>query len=81
MSGRGAYGTGPWGLAALQAIHFARADVPDVPVWEALLPAGRFPNLFQHELIALLHAARRIVIPEPGTPAAARRISLEEDQS
>jgi hypothetical protein len=81
ISGRGAYGTGLWGLAALQAVHFVRAGAGDIPELEALLPAGRFGNLYDSELVALLRVARRIVIPEAGAATAARRISLEEDQS
>ncbi|MGH7460683.1 MAG: hypothetical protein ACREMA_06595 [Longimicrobiales bacterium] len=81
VSGRGAYGTGHCGLAAVEAVHFAQADAPHVPLFEALLPAGRFPSLHPSELLELLRTARRIVVPEGGGTPAPRRFSLEEDLS
>lgn len=72
-AGSGAYGTGHTGLAALEAIHFAPASTPAAPAFEALIPAGRFENLFEVELVALFRSATRIVLPEPGAaPRAAR---------
>ena len=62
-SGSGAYGTGVCGPASLQAVHFARADAPGQPAFEALLPTGRFYGLFDEELAALLRAATRVVDP------------------
>ncbi|MGH7461313.1 MAG: hypothetical protein ACREMA_09830 [Longimicrobiales bacterium] len=79
VSGRGAYGTGHWGLAALQAIHFARAETPDKPEFEALIAAGRFADPYASELLELFRSARRIVIPEGGVSSAPRRFSREED--
>lgn len=79
VSGRGAYGTGHWGLASLQAIHFARADSPDKPEYEALIAAGRFGDLYASELLELFQSARRIVIPEGGVSSAPRRFNREED--
>jgi hypothetical protein len=79
VSGRGAYGTGHWGLASLQAIHFARADTPEKPEYEALIAAGRFADLYASELLELFHSARRIVIPEGGVSSAPRRFNREED--
>jgi hypothetical protein len=60
-SGSSAYGTGTCGPAALEAIHFARADAADKPAFEALLPAGRFYGLFDEELVTALRSATRIV--------------------
>lgn len=79
-SGLGAYGTGHWGLAPVEAIHFARAEKPDQPVLEALLTYGRLEWLFPQELIALFRSARTIVVLDQGAaPIAPRRFSLEED--
>jgi len=61
LSGAGAYGTGIFGLGNVQAVHFSRATAPDVPVFEALLPAGAFDGLFDEELRAMLRTARPIV--------------------
>ena len=79
ISGSGAYGTGHWGLAALQTVHFARASAPDVPLFESLVPANQFAGLFDNELLQLFRNATRIVIPEGGPAAAPRRFSLSDD--
>ena len=60
-SGASAYGTGTCAPAALEAVHFARADAPDVPVYEGLLAAGSFFALYDEELITLLERATRVV--------------------
>jgi hypothetical protein len=79
-SGLGAYGTGHWGLAPVEAIHFARAETPDKPEVEALLTYGRLECLYPDELIVLFRAARTIVRLDQGAaPIAPRRFSLEED--
>ena len=62
-SGASAYGTGVQAPAALEAVHFAQARAPAVPLYEALLPAGRFWQLFDAELAALLRAAVKVVDP------------------
>jgi len=80
-AGAGAYGTGHTGLAPLQAIHFARASAPDAPVFEALLPTGRFETLFESELVALFRTATRIVPPEPGAPLRVARFRRGEGLS
>jgi hypothetical protein len=73
-SGNSAYGTGTCGPAALEAVHFARADAPDLPVYEALLAAGRFFGLYDEELASLLQGATKIVDPgERPLKAATRR--------
>jgi hypothetical protein len=77
-SGAGAYGTGTFGPAALEAVHFARADTPAEPAYETLLPAGRFYGLFDEELATLLRAATRIVdsSERPAKPATRRGSGL-----
>jgi len=72
-SGASAYGTGTIGPAALEAIHFARADNPARPAFEALLPAGRFHGLFEEELTAALKTASRVVEPGERPVKAANR--------
>jgi len=78
-SGGGAYGTGHWGLAPFEAIHFARADSGDTPELEALLPSQRLDDLFDAELVALFRTARAIVRPDPSAVLQQpRRFSLED---
>jgi hypothetical protein len=79
-SGGGAYGTGVFGTARTEAIHFARHAVPDVPVFEALLPSGRFWGLFDEELIDLFRVAVRVVDASamPERPMRRRTRSLDE---
>ena len=79
VSGAGAYGTGHWGLASLQTLHFALASEPGVPLFETLLPANRLAGLYDAELLGLFRSARKIVIPEGGAAAAPRRFSLSDD--
>jgi hypothetical protein len=59
-AGLGCYGTGRRGMALLQAVHFYRADAPDRPVREALLPASRFQQLTPADLVELCHGATPI---------------------
>ncbi|HSJ25911.1 MAG TPA: hypothetical protein VK929_14640 [Longimicrobiales bacterium] len=63
-AGAGAYGTGAYGLAPVEAVHFARATQPAAPVREALLARGRFQCLHDSELIGLLESATPIVEPD-----------------
>lgn len=72
-SGTSAYGTGTCGPAALEAIHFARADAPHRPAFEALLSAGRFYALFEEELVAALRGATRVADPGERPLKAANR--------
>lgn len=59
-TGAGSYGTGGLGAARLLAVHFFREEEPDVPVREALIPAGVFPGLADEELRALFERATPI---------------------
>jgi hypothetical protein len=72
-SGASAYGTGAWGPAALEAVHFARADAPERPAFETLLAAGRFHGLFEEELVTLLRGATRVAEPGERPVKAANR--------
>ena len=72
-SGDSAYGTGVIGPAALQAVHFAHAAAPALPLFEALLPAGRFALLFDEELAALLRVSVKVVDPADGPMRVSRR--------
>jgi hypothetical protein len=64
VAGHGALGTGHYSLGPVEAVHFALAEAPDVPVREALLPRGRLDALFESELTALLAGATPIVVPD-----------------
>lgn len=64
LQGKGACGTGAYGLALVEAIHFYAAEAPERPVAEALLARGRFAGLFDCELAELLAQAIPIVVPE-----------------
>lgn len=73
-SGASAYGTGTVAPASLEAVHFARAEAPDTPAFEALLPAGRFYGMFDDELMVLLRRATKVAEPgeRPLRPATRR---------
>jgi hypothetical protein len=64
LQGKGACGTGAYGLGLVEAVHFFEGDAPERPVREALLPRGRFAGLFEGELAELLARATPIVLPE-----------------
>jgi hypothetical protein len=68
LSGEGSLGTGAYGLAHVEAVHFARAAEPARPLMEALLARGRFVNLFDAELCRLLAAAVTIRPPDSRNP-------------
>lgn len=58
VSGTGTAGTGSHGLGLLDAVHFAPAANGDRRKHrEALLERGRFPNLFDEELLTLFRGA------------------------
>lgn len=59
-AGTGALGTGQRGIARVMAVHFYRRDDPETPVREALVPAGRFPDLRPEELGELYERATPI---------------------
>lgn len=61
LAGKGACGTGSYGLALLEAVHFCAAAEPSKPLREALLARGRFDALYDAELVALLARAVPIV--------------------
>jgi hypothetical protein len=79
VSGRGAAGTGAYGLGMIEAIHFYHASEPATPRFEALLPAGRLAGLFEEELIALLRDAR--AIPPPGDAPARAEVRRSRRRS
>ncbi|HEX7117555.1 MAG TPA: hypothetical protein VF212_02125 [Longimicrobiales bacterium] len=58
IAGEAIVGTGAFASAALLAVRFHRADEPDRPLREALIPRGRFELLYDDELAALLRTAR-----------------------
>jgi hypothetical protein len=62
-AGKGACGTGAYGLGLVEALHFFESARPEVPRREALLARGRFDSLYDDELRALLAAATPIVLP------------------
>lgn len=64
VAGVGAGGTGKVGMAYLVAVHFYRAEEPERPVREALLPRGSFEGLFDGELVALYARGVDIVVLE-----------------
>ncbi|HSJ10447.1 MAG TPA: hypothetical protein VK928_11060 [Longimicrobiales bacterium] len=64
LSGKGACGTGSYGLGLFEAVHFYDAADLDRPIREALLAFGRFDDLFDEELAALLVQATVIVHPD-----------------
>lgn len=65
VAGKGASGSGAYGLGMVVAVHFARASAADQPVSEVLLARGRFRGLFDEELRALLAQATPIVTDAP----------------
>ena len=77
VSGGSAYGTGNRGLGNIEAVHFAHASAPDVPIMEALIARSRFEDLFDDELIALLRGACKVVDPAtvPVRPIGRRTLS------
>lgn len=60
LGGKGACGTGSYGLGLVDAVHFVDPDSPDRPLREALLPFGRFESLYRAELIDLFAISRPV---------------------
>jgi hypothetical protein len=67
-AGRGAGGTGSYGLGMLEAVHFAHAEAASTPLFEALVAAGRLAFLYDDELQGLLRTATRIVTVDETRP-------------
>lgn len=66
VSGTGATGTGARGLGLVEAVHFAPAANGDQRKHrEALVARGRFPNLFDEELLTLFRTATPITESAP----------------
>ncbi|HET9984712.1 MAG TPA: hypothetical protein VFQ38_14040 [Longimicrobiales bacterium] len=63
LAGGGMAGTGRVGFGLIEAVHFFR-DGAERPSFEALIPRGRFHELFDHELSQLLREARPIAAPD-----------------
>ena len=64
LAGEGLGGTGVVGTARFAVVHFFR-DGERAPRFDALLPAGRFADLYDSELAELLAAARPLPPPGP----------------
>lgn len=60
VAGKGAWGSGAYGLGMVVAVHFAPAAAPDKPLREALLARGRFAGLYDEELRTLFERATTI---------------------
>lgn len=65
VAGKGAWGSGAYGLGMVVAVHFAPATAPDLPEREALLARGRFAGLYDEELRELFEKATPIVRDQP----------------
>lgn len=59
LAGQGLAGTGHLGLAPVSLVRFY-PEGDEAPRYEAILPSGRFSELFEAELAALLAAARPV---------------------
>ncbi len=57
LAGDALAGTGQLGLARIALVRFY-AEGEESPRYEAIVPAGRFQDLFESELAALLASAR-----------------------
>lgn len=64
-AGKGACGTGSYGLGLVEAVHFFDAAEPARPLREALVARGGFDGLFDSELVRLLATACPIVTGAP----------------
>jgi hypothetical protein len=64
VAGRGACGTGSYGLGLVEAVHYCDATDPDRPLREARVGRGGFETMNDAELVRLLTAARPIVAPQ-----------------
>lgn len=73
VAGKGAWGSGSYGLGMVVAVQFVRASAPDQPVREILVARGRFSGLFDDELRALLAEATPIVTDAQPRAESTRR--------
>lgn len=64
-AGKGACGTGSYGLGLVEAVHFLDAADRARPLREALVARGGFDALFDVELVHLLRTARPITTSSP----------------
>jgi hypothetical protein len=62
LGGKGACGTGSYGLGLVEAVHFFEPSEPERPLREALVARGRFEGLFDEELSRMLTGARPIEV-------------------
>lgn len=60
LGGKGACGTGSYGLGLVEAVHFLDPDGSERPLREALIALGRFESLYPAELIGLLARSRPV---------------------
>lgn len=58
IAGEAVVGKGAMTTGAIVAVHFHRADDPERPLRQTLLPRGHFEGLGEDELIALFRSAR-----------------------
>jgi hypothetical protein len=72
-AGKGAGGTGSYGLAMMEAVHFCRASDAATPLYETLVAAGTLAGLYVEELRTLLGRAKRVVTLEEARAAAESR--------
>lgn len=64
LAGQGYGGTGDRSPGYFAAVRFFRADAPDRPVREALIPRGRFDSLYDDELREIFEMAEPIDIDD-----------------
>lgn len=79
VAGKGAWGSGAFGLGMVDALHFARAATPERPEREALLARGRFVGLYDEELCTLLAGATPVVTEPPPRSERPRRDRRSRD--
>jgi hypothetical protein len=65
LGGKAACGTGSYGLALVDAVHFLDPSDPERPLREALIARGDFDALYDAELIRLLATARPVEVRAP----------------
>jgi hypothetical protein len=73
LAGEGVAGTGRFARPAIGIVRFCRAEDPDRAVREAIIVRGRFDQLYESELRALLETATPVPATEPREPSLMRR--------